>query len=127
MTPQQRHYQSHKNDPDWVQKKRSYFKKWSQENPRLEEGKIYREQVRREVLFHYGKFCACCGEDRYEFLALDHKNNDGNIHRKSIGKKGGYAIACWARKNNYPEIFRVLCHNCNMATAFYGKCPHDSP
>lgn len=30
----------------------------------------------------------------------------------------------WQRKNNYPKGFQVLCHNCNLAKGFYGKCPH---
>lgn len=35
-------------------------------------------------------------------------------------------IPWWLRRNNYPNGFQVLCHNCNMAKGFYGKCPHQS-
>jgi len=28
------------------------------------------------------------------------------------------------RRLGYPDGFRVLCHNCNMAYGFYKTCPH---
>lgn len=80
-----------------------------------------RVRLRLEVLTAYGGFCACCGEAEYEFLVIDHVHGGGNAHRKAIGKQMIYR---WLRQNNYPEGFRVLCHNCNMARGFYGECPH---
>jgi hypothetical protein len=74
------------------------------------------------VLNHYGGKCACCGEDTYEFLAIDHINGGGNEQRKVVG--GGDGMVRWLIKNNYPEGFQVLCHNCNMAKGFYEECPH---
>lgn len=80
-----------------------------------------RERAKREhILQHYGGQCCCCGEARYEFLAIDHLEGGGNQHRKQIGNK----IYRWLRRNNLPEGFQVLCHNCNMAKGFYGQCPH---
>src|SRR5216683_833717 len=42
-------------------------------------------KLRLEALTFYSNNsepkCACCGETQYEFLALDHVNNDGSIHR----------------------------------------------
>jgi radical SAM protein with 4Fe4S-binding SPASM domain len=30
------------------------------------------------------------------------------------------------KNNNYPkDLFRLLCHNCNMARGCYGYCPHE--
>jgi len=72
---------------------------------------------------HYGGKCVCCGEDNYKFLVIDHINGGGRKHRKQIGS-GGYALIHWLDKNNYPEGFQVLCHNCNAAKAHYGSCPH---
>ena len=75
------------------------------------------------VLSHYSNGnpkCACCGEDKYQFLAIDHIDGNGNKHRKKAGTK----MARWLRANNYPKGFQVLCHNCNMAKGFYGQCPH---
>ncbi len=69
----------------------------------------------------YGGSCACCGESRLAFLAIDHPNNDGAAHRKS----GVDKIGNWLFKHNYPKGFRVLCHNCNCARGFYGFCPHE--
>jgi hypothetical protein len=46
------------------------------------------EALRRTVLERYsnGVFrCACCGESRFEFLTLDHVNNDGKHHRRQCG------------------------------------------
>lgn len=88
-----------------------------------------RLKLRVETLLAYGGCCACCGEDKYEFLAIDHKNNNGSEHRKSIGgtlsnPRSGGATYRWLRINNYPEGFQVLCHNCNFAKGHYGYCPH---
>ncbi len=71
----------------------------------------------------YGGRCACCGEDRIEFLCVDHINVGGNKHRESLGKRGRH-IYYWLRDNNYPDGFRVLCHNCNFSLGAYGYCPH---
>lgn len=30
----------------------------------------------------------------------------------------------WAIKNDFPDVFQVLCHNCNQAIGYYGSCPH---
>jgi hypothetical protein len=27
-------------------------------------------------------------------------------------------------RNGFPDGYRVLCHNCNMALGQYGYCPH---
>jgi hypothetical protein len=94
----------------------------------------YREIIRKsankrrmQVLEHYskGKFeCACCGDKHIEFLAIDHINGGGGKHRVSLGEGGQYIIS-WIRNNNYPEGFRVLCHNCNSSLGHYGYCPHE--
>lgn len=75
------------------------------------------------MLDHYGGHCACCGEGAFEFLALDHINNDGQAHREEVGS--GARMVEWIIKNDYPPIFRVLCHNCNQARGYYGACPHE--
>jgi hypothetical protein len=76
---------------------------------------------RKAVLEHYGLECLCCGEDTYEFLEIDHVNDDGAAHRREVGVSGVYA---WLIKNNFPEGFRTLCSNCNMSRGRYGYCPH---
>jgi len=78
-------------------------------------------ELRSRVIQAYGSKCRCCGETQPKFLALDHKNNDGNAHRKTA--KGH--MCKWAEQNNYPDFLQLLCHNCNLAKAFYGGCPHN--
>ncbi len=78
-------------------------------------------KYRKRALAGYGSKCACCGEDRFEFLVFDHVENDGNEHRKKLNTS---CIAGWIIRNNFPDSIQVLCHNCNMAKAFHGKCPH---
>ena len=79
---------------------------------------------RTRVLQHYGGKCACCGENNIEFLAIDHINGGGNIERRTTGVRSGIGLTIWIEQSNYPPHLRVLCHNCNMALAFYGYCPH---
>jgi len=79
-------------------------------------------ELREKVFDAYGRVCACCGEDQYEFLQIDHTNNDGAAHRREIG--GGAVIFHWLVKNGFPKGFQVLCANCNYAKAHYGCCPH---
>ena len=79
------------------------------------------------VLSHYSggqPKCACCEEKNIEFLQLDHKNNDGNEHRKLMNGIRGSKIYYWCIINGFPEIFRVLCANCNFSKGAFGYCPH---
>jgi hypothetical protein len=80
---------------------------------------MYRRKVKLEVFTHYcnGKPVCCvkdCGIDDIDMLALDHTNNDGASHRKEIGVKNGAFMYEWAKKNNYPKIFQVMCWNHNI-------------
>jgi hypothetical protein len=72
--------------------------------------------------------CVCCGESRLEFLGLDHINNDGAAHRRSMGihgRAGGTHFYTQLRLTGYTyRDLVVACFNCNMARAFYGRCPH---
>lgn len=100
---------------------------WRNNNP--QKVKLNRKKtnnkLRTDVLNAYGNKCQCCGESHREFLAIDHMNNDGTEHKKSLSLKSAQAFYTWLRKNNYPQGFQVLCHNCNMAKGFYGRCPHN--
>ena len=78
-------------------------------------------QRRLEVLTHYGLACACCGETTYEFLQIDHINNDGAKHRREVGR----SLYSWLQKHGYPKGFQTLCANCNIAKAQHGICPHE--
>lgn len=82
--------------------------------------RLYNQKKRAIVLTAYGGECRCCGEREIKFLSIDHINGGGTKHRKEI--KG--ATYSWLIKNKFPSGFQLLCHNCNMAKALYGKCPH---
>jgi len=94
-----------------------------------------------KVLQYYSKHlsksdipcCRCCGEKSHiGFLALDHiagrKEMDSEPELVKLGYSSSLvktALLNWIIKNNFPKGFQILCHNCNMAKGFYGKCPHE--
>jgi hypothetical protein len=80
-------------------------------------------RLRREVIEHYGPYCACCDEANFEFLCLDHIDGGGTRHRKEIGGTSSKLYA-QLRKNDYPAGFRILCQNCNQSFGIRGYCPH---
>jgi hypothetical protein len=94
-------------------------------DPEADKARQKQSRIRRrwKVINHYGGKCACCGEDRYEFLAMDHINGGGTQHRKN---EKIVNIDRWLIKNEFPDGFRVLCHNCNQAYGSYGYCPHNT-
>ncbi len=78
------------------------------------------------ALTHYSDgipYCKCCGERELVFLVLDHINNDGSQHRKTL-ITGGRSLYRWAIANDFPNNLQVLCHNCNWAKQVLGSCPH---
>lgn len=97
-------------------KNRERCRKWHHRNKKL-------------VLDHYSNGsarCSCCGETELVFLTLDHTDGLGAKHRKEIfgAGTGGAAIYRWVIKNGFPDLFRVLCFNCNFAFHTLGSCPH---
>lgn len=77
----------------------------------------------KAYLAYGGYVCKCCGETIKEFLTIDHINNDGCKHRKTV--KPGKAFYSWLAKNNYPTQFQILCMNCNFGKSKNGGiCPH---
>ena len=105
-------HQYRKKEAERREKNREKMRQWCK-NKRIE--------MKRKIIKHYGGKCECCGENRIEFLAIDHINGRGKEHRKKIGVGN---LLYWIIKNNYPKDFRILCHNCNMSLGLYGYCPH---
>lgn len=90
---------------------------------RKKQSASWQRYMRWQVLTHYGgnpPKCKCCGESTYEFLCVDHI--EGHVG-KHIPRGTGTLLQCI--RENFPEGFQVLCHNCNMAKGFYGICPHE--
>lgn len=82
-------------------------------------------ELRMKALIAYSgaqPYCACCGENHVEFLAIDHINGNGAAERKVLS---GQALLLKLETQSYPPGYRVLCHNCNCSLGFYGYCPHD--
>jgi len=94
----------------------------------------YTQKIKNDAFSHYsinGEIkCSCpnCNEKDIDKLCLDHINGDGDKHRKELRLIGvvGAHLYHWIKKNNYPQIFRILCHNCNQSLGNYGYCPHDN-
>lgn len=103
--------------------KRGYYKKRSEHLRNYM--RDYNKKIRLEVLSYYsnGKNeCECCGEKEIGFLTIDHPNNDGSKHRKTVNS----TIYQWLKKNNFPPGFRVQCYNCNIGRDRQPDkiCPH---
>jgi len=128
---------------DWLQtsegiayreKHKEYARLWRIKNKKKfnDKQKENYMNIRLQTYQHYckGKIqCNCCGEDRLEFLTLDHINGNGSEHRRQIDpdkKIGGNGVYYWLKKNNWPEGFQILCCNCNFAKRQNKCCPHQS-
>lgn len=118
----QREYRARVGLEKYKEQRVLYQREWTKKNP------DYAKNFRLKCLQFYGgnsPKCACCNEVTYQFLGIDHIEGGGNKHRKEIGKSmGGQNLYRWLLKNNFPDGFQVLCHNCNLAKGFYGVCPH---
>ena len=101
---------------------RTIKKQWQENNREKQRiaGLKHRQKVRFAVIQGYGSKCICCGETEIKFLSIDHTNGGGKKHRKDTN---GHTYSDLL-KRNFPQGFQVLCHNCNLAKGFYGKCPH---
>lgn len=91
----------------------------------IEYGRARRLNQKRICIDHYSKgknCCACCGEDEFNFLTLDHIKNDGNVDRK----KSKNNLHSYLIKLGFPKGIRVMCFNCNSGRELSpGKiCPH---
>lgn len=67
---------------------------------------------RLEIIYWYSNGAMCCsecGEITIQFLSIDHINNDGGKEKKIY--KGN--IINHIIRNNFPDKYQILCHNCN--------------
>jgi len=118
----------YKQKPEVKERNKEYMKEYMRRPKIKEHHKEYRDKIKKIVFEHYGGTpprCACCKEDKMEFLSIDHINGGGNKHMKEIGKKAGFSFYRWLFKNNFPGGYRILCMNCNTSIGFYGYCPHE--
>ena len=100
-------------------------------------------EAKASFLKMYGYVCACCGEANPKFLTVDHVRNDGKECREyvsfhtvrrdgresspipSIKNKTTVAFLKDAISKYQPEVYQVLCYNCNFGKAHNDSiCPH---
>jgi hypothetical protein len=137
LTPEQKERRTEvariwrKNNPEKVKEIQTRYRQTERyKNVKLKQQREYVFRKRSAILDYYsrGKMCCmCCGEDTYEFLALDHINGSGNEHRRQTSTTSNHRLYNWIFENNFPPIFQVLCHNCNVAKGTKSLCPHKRP
>lgn len=99
----------------------------------LEKNKQYYKDVKQEMIDAYGGKCVCCGENRPEFLTIDHISDNGRMERDKYLKYGS-SFYHLLRKRGFPSVwtdsdgtvyeYALSCYNCNCARGTYGYCPH---
>jgi len=99
-----------------------YEKEYREKDSTRARRAVKHRELREKAFAGYGSKCACCSEARFEFLAIDHVNGGGRKERET---KSTQQIARKIINLNFPKEYRVLCHNCNQAIGWYGKCPHE--
>ena len=118
----------------WHQKNRDRMlmaqKKYREDHPELlERARKKTLELKTTVYNHYSNsnpHCMCpgCCVDNVRVLCLDHINGGGTKHRKEVSRSNA-SYWRWFIKNNFPDGYRILCHNCNHSYAVYGECLHD--
>lgn len=112
------YYQSHKDS----------FREYGKNNyPKYKENKREYQRGLTNKFKHmflemYRKACSCCGESLFDFLTIEHKQGQ----QKSTRRTGLVAYRD-AVKEYRPDLYDVLCWNCNCAKGKLGYCPHNIP
>lgn len=74
-------------------------------------------RLKLEIIAAYGGKCVLCGETQFEFLSIDHKLDNGNTHRASLGKtrRAGTPVYRELKKQGFPkESYQLLCMSCQF-------------
>lgn len=80
-----------------------------------------RRRLKMEMIVAYGGACSCCGENEPDFLSLEHKFRDG----KACRERGSANEIATLKRLGWPQDrHTILCFNCNLASGFFGSCPH---
>jgi hypothetical protein len=90
-----------------------------------EKYRIKARDLSESVFRKYGGKCSCCGEEISRFLNIDHLHRNGKMDRLLHHGSYGFFRHLLKEKRNDRE-YRVLCMNCNWATRFGEKCPHQN-
>ena len=101
--------------------RKKYLQEYRVRESTRERVKTRHHKLREQAFAGYGGKCECCGESRFEFLAIDHVNGGGRKERETLSTG---QIARKVINEGFPPEYRVLCHNCNQSIGWYGYCPH---
>jgi hypothetical protein len=101
-------------------------RRYRKDNPRCtiktaEASRSHWTRVKLKVFNHYGTECACCGQDVFEFMTIDHIHGGGCKHRKQLGKSG-IAFYLHLIKEGFPPGYQTLCWDCQHGRRI-GFCP----
>lgn len=124
-------------NPKYIYKFNKYQKEWQKTYRRTTKYKEWRklafeklsktrQELKKQIVEHYGGKCNCCPVNEICFLSIDHVNNDGYKLREHR-KRRNYDIRYYRKiiSDNYPKDLQILCYNCNMAKNHNGGiCPH---
>lgn len=85
----------------------------------------YRAALRAKIFNLFGNRCECCGEERSEFLTIDHVKGGGSKRRRDLGRKGTTYYYLMMKEGIKEGEYRCLCMNCNFSLGIRGYCPHE--
>ncbi len=109
----------------WREKNPEYGRNYMRKNSHKKKGycKRWRSNRRNKFIKMYGGKCNCCGENNKYVLTLDHVKNDGSKVRKGRSNDAEYTKAI----NEYrPNLYQILCMNCNCLKEWYKKMPYNN-
>lgn len=110
--------QNHRDETN--ESKRKSYPKYKDSKREYQRG--LRKKYKDAFLEMYGGGCACCGEAVYDFLTIEHKQGQEKASRRT-----GLVAYRDAIKEFRPDLYEVLCWNCNCAKGHLGYCPHRPP
>jgi hypothetical protein len=102
--------------------------KYSRKNyPKHKESKLdYQRKLtkryKQEFLDMYGGRCSCCGQTLPDFLTIEHK-----LGQEKSTRRTGLVAYRDSVKEYRPDLYEILCWNCNCAKGKLGYCPHNPP
>lgn len=77
--------------------------------------------LKNDLNFNYGGECGCCGEKIWQFLTIDHINNDGYIDKRD----NGYNLKQLPKLGYPKDNYQLLCMNCNYSKGHNKFCVHN--
>lgn len=89
---------------------------------RKERTRKYKEQF----IEMYGGKCNCCGETIFDFLTIEHRNGQKGKPKYEKSREHGEHGYKKASQEYRPDLYEILCWNCNCAKGHLGYCPHQN-